>query len=381
MSEPTIAVEPLPPFDMDWEKNIPYLFKNLPILLEYLSGDTRTKITSSGMVIENIMPSAYGYILGTTDAHGEEIDIYLASMPNLDAPVFIIDQIKPDTGMFDEHKVMLGFDTIDNAKDTYLSVFADGSGDKRLGAITEFSYDLFKTWLTTEGSAYKAAAYAVEGSVTEEVAGLKTPVNPKDQGPKPRDSGGGVFIDLPSLDKGPEVKIVSDDEGNFHYHLYLFDALDIKKWSNAVDTFVRLCNLADPKDVFHIHLASSGGSVVLMGRMVSAMKATPAKVITYAEGTVASAATAIWAAGHERHILPGAFFMQHMSSQLIAGKTTDIAAKSIFCMAYIEKQLEDLITIGLFTKEEVTAMVEKSADIFISGRQAVERVGQISYRD
>ncbi len=379
MSEPTITVEALPPFDMDWETQVPYLFKDLPILLEYLSGDTRTKVTSSGMVIENTMPTAYGYILGTTDAHGEEIDIYLANMPNLEAFVFIIDQIKPDTGLFDEHKVMLGFETIDEAKHTYLSVFADGSGEKRLGAITQFSYDQFKTWLTSESAAYKAAAYALEDTITEEVAGLKTPTNPKDQGPKPRDSGGGVFIDLPSLEKGPEIKTLTED-GNFHYHVYLFNALDVSYWSNLVDTFVRLCHLADDKDVFHLHIASPGGSVVLMGRIVSAINTTKARVITYAEGTVASAATAIWAAGHERHILPGAFFMQHMSSQLMMGKTTDIAAKSVFCMTYVEKQLQTLIDLGLFTQEEVMAMIEKSADVFISGRQAIARVGQISYR-
>lgn len=380
MSEPTITIEPLPPFDMDWEKNTTYLFRNIPIILEYLQGDTRTKVSSSGMVIENTMPAAYGFIVGTTDAHGEEIDIYLSPIPNLDSPVFIIDQIKPDTGMFDEHKVMLGFESNEDAKNTYLSVFADGSGDKRLGAITSFSYSQFETWLTTEGSAFKAAAYALKETTTEEVAGLKTPVNPKDTGPKPRDSGGGVIIELPDLNKGPQIKTQADEEGNFHYHLYLFDTLDISCWSNIVDTFVRLCNLADPKDVFHIHIASSGGSVILMGRMVSAINKTAAKVITYAEGTVASAATAIWTAGHERHIFPGAFFMQHMSSQLLVGKTTDIAAKSVFCMNYVEKQLSDLVKLGLFTEDEVTSMVEKSADIFISGREAIKRVGQISYR-
>ena len=194
----------------------------------------------------------------------------------------------------------------------------------------------------------------------------------------PRDEAGGVFVELPDLSCGPKIKTTSSEEGCFDHHLYLYSALNVETWSNVVDTFCRLLDLAEETETMHIHIASPGGSVFLMGRMVSAIKNTKAKVITYGEGSVSSAATAIWAAGHVRHILPGAYFMQHMSSQLLFGKTTDIAAKSIFCVSYIEKQLKELIELGLFTEEEVSDMIEKSADIFISGREAISRVGAIS---
>jgi ATP-dependent protease ClpP protease subunit len=113
-----------------------------------------------------------------------------------------------------------------------------------------------------------------------------------------------------------------------------------------------------------------------MGRIVSAIKATKAKVITYAQGCVASAANTVWISGHERHILPGAYFMQHMSSQGLGGKSSDIAAKSSFCVEYISKQLQPALEIGLFTDTEVKDMVEKSSDIYISGREASVRIAE-----
>jgi hypothetical protein len=35
--------------------------------------------------------------------------------------VFVVDQVNPRTGEFDEHKVMLGFDTLEEARAAYLA--------------------------------------------------------------------------------------------------------------------------------------------------------------------------------------------------------------------------------------------------------------------
>ena len=70
--------------------------------------------------------------------------------------------------------------------------------------------------------------------------------------------------------------------------------------------------------------------------------------------------------------------MQHMSSQMMSGKTTAIAAKTKFCMNYIANQLKRLVEIGLFTEQEIQDMIYKSADIFISGREAASRTGKQS---
>jgi ATP-dependent protease ClpP protease subunit len=325
------------------------------------------------------MPTAYGYILKTTDCHGEEIDMYLASMPDDNAPVFVIDQVCPHTGCFDEHKVMLGFSTIEEAIATYETVFSDGSGGKRLGDIVTFPGETIFDWIGEEGYSIKpASATCVKEAEVMTVAGINTPPpNPKAQ-PKPVDATGGVIVTLPDLSKGPTIKTCVAEDGCIHYSVYLYSALCTDVWSNLVDAFCRTLDLATDGQVMHVYIASPGGSVFLMGRMISAIKSTKARVITYAQGCVASAATTVWVAGHERHILPGAYFMQHMSSQLMSDKSSVIAAKSVFCVEYISKQLEDAVNIGLFTPDEVDDMITKSSDIYISGREAISRVGQIS---
>jgi ATP-dependent protease ClpP protease subunit len=381
---PNVAsFEELPQSSILWEKNKPYRFGDFAVVIEFLAGETRTKMSSTGIVIDTVMPVAYGFILGTTDAHGEEIDVYIADFPNVESVICVIDQITPPDTVFDEHKVMIGFDGSDEAMHLYCNVFADGSGEKRLGAVSVFSPEDFTSWLKTEGSNLKPAVGYAKLNPSVEVAyevpgGVRLP-NPSAPHQQPqRDESGGVVVTLPDMSKGPKLKTVSNDAGGLDYHLYFYSGLMPFVWSNAVDAFCRTLDLAKANDVVHIHIASPGGSVFLMGRMVSAIHRTAAKVVTYAEGCVASAATSIWAAGHERHIFPGSFFMQHMSSQLLAGKTTDIAAKSTFCMNYIQTQLEPLVSIGLFTQEEVDDMTEKSADIYIEGTVAIERVGAFS---
>lgn len=382
MRERLIDIEnitPLPPFDDDWRKNIPYSFGDLAIVIEYLAGDTRTKVVGGGMVLEGTMPAAYGYILRTTDLHGEEIDMYLAPMATADATVYVIDQVDPASGLFDEHKVMLGFSSPEEAQHLYVSVFGDGSGQDRLGAITQFTSAAFVEWLTKDGATLRPASfYKADGVSSQEVSGIV--VDHRRPNGSERDEAGGVAVELTDLSNGPTIKTISKEEGCFDYHLNLYTALDIAKWSNVVDTFCRILDLADERDTMHIHIASPGGAVLLMGRIISAINRTKAKIVTHAEGCVASAACAIWAAGHERHIMPGAYFMQHMSSQLLLGKTTDIAAKSIFTMKYIEERLQELVDIGLFVREEIIDMVEKSSDIYLSGREAIARVGQVSTR-
>lgn len=380
-TEDTVNLIPLPTWSDEWVKNTPYLFRGLGIVIEFLAGDIRSKTTPTGIVISGQMPTAYGFILRTTDVHGEEIDMYLASMPDETTPIFVIDQVNPETGLFDEHKVMLGFSSIDEVVVTYDSVFSDGSAARRLGAITTFPQDTFKNWVGTEGySLQPASRYSLDGVTTQMFAGIKAPASSPMAQPKPLDAGGGVVIPLPDLSKGPKLKTSAKDEGVMEYHLSLFSALDTDVWSNTIDTFCRALDLAKATDVVHIRIASPGGSVFLMGRIVSAMESTKAKVITYAQGCVASAATTVWAAGDERHILRGAYFMQHMSSQMLNGKSSDIAAKSNFCVEYISRQLNPLLTMGLFNDKEISDMITKSSDIYISGREAIKRVGEISYR-
>lgn len=369
----------LPEFEGEWQKEVSYLVDGLTIVIEYLAGDIRTKVRGDGVKVSGVMPCAYGRILGTTDRHGEEVDFYLSSESDESNAIYVIDQINLETNGFDEHKVMIGFASQEDAVSTYLEVFSDKLGGRRLGAITTFPKDVFLSWIFGEGNVHQPASkFAAEGVVSKVIAGIALPRSISGHGQNFIDEAGGVLIPLPDVSQGPKILVSANDDGGNVYTMHLFSVITTDVWTNTFDRVVRTLDLASERDVLKIYIASPGGSVFLMGRLVSAIKRTKAKVITYAQGSVASAATAIWAEGHERHILPGAFFMQHMSSQFMQGKTTQIAAKTEFCMKYIAGQLKRLEQIGLFTAKEIDDMIYKSADIFISGRDAISRVGKIS---
>lgn len=92
------------------------------------------------------MQNSYGYFKRTNGTEGkkEAIDVFLGD--NLDYEnVYVIDQVDPETGEFDEHKVMLGFNSEQEAKDAYLSNYTEGW--QGFGAISTLSNDEFSKWL------------------------------------------------------------------------------------------------------------------------------------------------------------------------------------------------------------------------------------------
>ena len=80
------------------------------------------------------MPATYGYFLGTVGADKDHVDVFVGD--TLDAPSFwVINQTQPDSAKFDEHKVVAGVTSADEAKRIYLDSFSDGFGDKVFSSI------------------------------------------------------------------------------------------------------------------------------------------------------------------------------------------------------------------------------------------------------
>lgn len=120
-------------------------FQGMDIVIESPKGDRRV-----GYGWANQMPADYGYFRGTRSQEGsmEQMDCYIG--PNPDAPdAWIIYQHDPATGMFDEHKVMLGFDSEADARKCYYDGFEDGSGSERCKSVRKLSVPALKEWLKT----------------------------------------------------------------------------------------------------------------------------------------------------------------------------------------------------------------------------------------
>lgn len=114
------------------------------VTIEQPKGSIRRGKDKNGKAWESKMHYTYGYLRGTEGVDGDHIDVFLSDDPST-GNVFVVDQVDPETGAFDEHKVMYGFDNEEEAREAYLSNYERGW--KGLGNITEVSKDEFKKWI------------------------------------------------------------------------------------------------------------------------------------------------------------------------------------------------------------------------------------------
>lgn len=114
----------------------------MKISIENPKGSYRKGKDKNGKEWKTLMHNDYGYFTKTVGKDGDAIDVFLG--PNLNSQkVFPVDQFID--GEFDETKVMLGFNTKEQAKAAYLSNYEkDWRGFKY---ITEVDFDTFKKWL------------------------------------------------------------------------------------------------------------------------------------------------------------------------------------------------------------------------------------------
>ena len=96
---------------------------------------------------QSLSPAHYGYIRRTIGADGDQLDCYVTNNPEDSDQIFIIDQVDPSTKEFDEHKIVIGAKTPEDAKLIYHSGFSDGSSQDRIGGITQMSVHDFKSWI------------------------------------------------------------------------------------------------------------------------------------------------------------------------------------------------------------------------------------------
>ena len=126
--------------------------------IENPKGSTRSGKDANGKEWKVTMHDTYGYIRGKFGKDGDHLDMFIndkADLDNWNGDVFVVDQVNPD-GSFDEHKVMYGYDSMDDAKKAYLANYSKGW--KGLGNITGVSKDEFDKWLDASNRKLKPFA-------------------------------------------------------------------------------------------------------------------------------------------------------------------------------------------------------------------------------
>lgn len=135
----------------------------LDVTIENPKGSVRSGTDADGKRWENVMNNTYGYMRGTEGVDGDHIDVFLSDNPE-SGNVYVVDQRDPKTGEFDEHKVMYGFGSMEEARDAYLKNYTPGW--QGLGTITEVSKDEFRKWIGS--SKRKTKPFAEYKSVKKE---------------------------------------------------------------------------------------------------------------------------------------------------------------------------------------------------------------------
>jgi hypothetical protein len=128
-------------------------FAGLPVEIENPKGSDRKGTDANGVEWRTRMNHHYGYIYGSQGADGDEVDVFLGENEK-PKYAYVINQVDPDSGAFDEHKVMLGFHSPSEAKQAYLSNYSDDwSG---LGAVVPMLMADFMEWIYSPAAALPA---------------------------------------------------------------------------------------------------------------------------------------------------------------------------------------------------------------------------------
>ena len=142
------------------------------VTIENPKGSVRSGKDADGTPWSVTMNNTYGYIRGTEGVDGDHIDVYLSDNPT-EGKVFVIDQVNSD-GSFDEHKVMYGFNSAEEARDAYLANYSPGW--QGLGTITEVTKDEFKKWV---GSSHRKTKPFAEYKSVNKPNGTNEPNTPR----------------------------------------------------------------------------------------------------------------------------------------------------------------------------------------------------------
>lgn len=118
-----------------------FIWNGLVVCIENIKGSIRR-----GFGWEAKMNHHYGYIHGTIGEDGDPLDVFVGNYTDCEK-VFVVYQNDPETGMFDEEKVMLGFKSRSDAKEAYLSNY---DNPKFFGWMSEYSIEDFKNHVVSE---------------------------------------------------------------------------------------------------------------------------------------------------------------------------------------------------------------------------------------
>ena len=126
-------------------KKAPIKINGLDIKIENPAGSIRSGKDKDGNEWSSQMNGHYGYFARTEGKDGDQVDTIIKPGTTSSPLVYIVDQVDPKTGKFDEHKVIMGVNSAQEAKELYMSNYEEGW--QGFSAIEEMEQTEFKAWL------------------------------------------------------------------------------------------------------------------------------------------------------------------------------------------------------------------------------------------
>lgn len=206
----------------------------LQVTIENKKGSTRSGTSKDGKKWAVELQNHYGYIRRSQDLDGDHVDVFIGPDPECEL-VYVVDQIDPATKSFDEHKCMLGFKKLKDAKEAYLANYEPGW--KGLGKITPVTMQQFKEWLK-DGSQFRPIS-----TQTFKMRKKASDDSDEDVGSKSEDSPGILILQRSTTIRMIPPDQPRDEDGKFEEKDDLVRRME--------DEFERLLeNFNYPKDGF-----------------------------------------------------------------------------------------------------------------------------------
>ena len=183
------------------------------------------------------------------------------------------------------------------------------------------------------------------------------PVPAKKEEPKQLNS---TVIPTKFGESGTVAMVINPNGSKSYTAIMTGEVQEPGKYIQLIDTLYH----ANPGDTVTLLIASPGGMVETGAALFTAFENTRARVKTIGMGTVASIASLIWMAGHDREMMPGSTLMVHGPSGLQAGKVSTIQEECEQISDYFKYMLVQLSK-GVLTDEQLDRVLESREDLFI----------------
>lgn len=181
--------------------------QGLPIAIETPKGANRTGKDEDGNEWSTQLQDHYGYVKRTEGADGDHVDVFVSDNAEAADRVFVVNQNDPNTGQFDEHKVVIGPTTPEEAQQVYQRNYDEGWNG--FDSAVEMTIPEFKAWLKTDTN--KPVQQA-------DVAALPT---------KPAMAARGEAVAEPKLRRGAKKKA----PGLYTYNGYEIERMESGQWN------------------------------------------------------------------------------------------------------------------------------------------------------